>query len=256
MSGNNAYGLIGHPLTHSFSRPYFEDKFRQLNLQGFTYHHFDISDLVSLKSIILERRLSGFNVTIPYKESVLPLLSDLQGAARDIRAVNCVKVNWINDAAFTLSGYNTDHYGFAQSIKPFLEPIHQKALVLGTGGASRAVAYALKQIGVEVYFVTSREKRSGNYFTYEELNEHILNACRLIINTTPLGMFPDIKLAPGIPYEFIGPDHLLYDLIYNPEETLFLEKGRQQGAVTMNGLNMLRLQADKSWEIWNAASAE
>lgn len=246
------YGLVGHPLSHSFSKAYFESRFKALQLSGYTYDNIELSDLSLLKDEVLRRRLSGFNVTIPYKEHILTMLDHVEAEAAAIGAVNCVKVDWASDTAFTLSGYNTDHYGFAQSIKPFLEPVHNKALVLGTGGSSKAVAYALHKIGVDVYFVTSREKKGGNYFFYDELNAYMLEACKLIVNTTPLGMFPHTDASPAIPYQYLSPQHLLYDLVYNPEETLFLKKGKEQGAVTINGLNMLRLQADKSWEIWTA----
>lgn len=244
------YGLVGHPLSHSFSKAYFESRFKALHLDGYTYHNIDISDLSLLKNEVLSRHLSGFNVTIPYKEHILPLLDHIDAEAAEIGAVNCVKADWKDGEGFTLSGYNTDHYGFAQSIKPFLEPVHNKALVLGTGGSSKAVAYALEKIGVDVYFVTSSDKKGDNYFSYGELNAYVLDACKLIVNTTPLGMYPEADQSPAIPYQYLSAQHLLYDLVYNPEETLFLKKGKEQGAVTINGLNMLRLQADKSWEIW------
>lgn len=165
--------------------------------------------------------------------------------------MNCIKISSENNNLF-LKGYNTDHYGFGQSIKPFLEPIHQRALILGTGGASKAIYYALKKIGVEVYFVTTGEKKAANYFSYSELNEHVLNAFKLIVNCTPLGMHPHNEAFPDIPYQYLSSEHLLYDLIYNPEITRFLQKGKEKGAVTINGLNMLKLQADKAWEIWQS----
>lgn len=246
------YGLVGHPLSHSFSKAYFESRFKSLHLDGYAYSNIDLGDLSLLKNEIADRHLSGFNVTIPYKEHIMPLLDQVDSEASAIGAVNCVKVDW-KDTGFTLTGYNTDHYGFAQSIKPFLEPVHNKALVLGTGGSSKAVAYALEKIGVEVYFVTGGEKKGGNYFFYDELNAYVLEAFRLIVNTTPLGMYPETDQCPAIPYQYLSAQHLLYDLVYNPEETVFLKKGKEQGAVTINGLNMLRLQADKSWEIWTGA---
>lgn len=246
------YGLIGYPLSHSFSKTYFEKKFSDLSLAGHSYSNYDLADLSLLRQTIEQQRLLGFNVTIPHKEKIVSMLDALQGAAAEIGAVNCVKVNWLADGQYTLSGYNTDGYGFAQSIKPFLEPAHQKALVLGTGGASKAVAYALRQVGVEVYTVTRVKRNQPNSFTYTELNEHIFNAFKLIVNTTPLGMYPRADESPAIPYQYLGPAHLLYDVIYNPEETLFLKQGKAQGATTINGLSMLQLQADKSWEIWSA----
>lgn len=244
-------GLIGKSISHSFSKGYFEKKFTDLQKENFQYFNFDLENLDSLSQIITDNKLSGFNVTKPYKETVIPLLDELDLIAKEIGAVNCVKVIWKNAKPYTI-GYNTDYYGFAQSIKPFLEPIHQKALVLGTGGASKAICYALKNIGVDVYFVTSSEKRLPNCFLYSELNEHILNAFKLVVNCTPLGLFPKVDECPEIPYLYLDNQHLCYDLIYNPEETLFLKKSKEQGATVINGLNMLKLQADKAWEIWNS----
>jgi shikimate dehydrogenase len=245
------FGLIGKSLSHSFSKPYLEEKFLKENKSEFRYTNFDVENLDNLSDIILTHKLSGLNVTKPYKELIIPYLSELDATAEAIGAVNCVKITWKNNLPF-LVGYNTDYYGFAQSIKPFLEPIHQKALILGTGGASKAVDYALKNIGVDVYFVTTGDKKSTNCFQYSELNEYVLNAFKLIVNCTPLGMYPNSGACPDIPYQFITSNHLLYDLIYNPEETLFLKKGKDHGAVTINGLNMLKLQADKAWEIWHS----
>lgn len=243
--------LLGKSLSHSFSKSYFETKFQNQQLQNYSYQNLDLANLDGLLELIKSKNLDGLNVTKPYKESVIPLLNHLDETAKAIGAVNCIKVNKKN-GEFNLIGYNTDYYGFGQSIKPFLEPIHQKALILGTGGASKAVAYALKNIGVDVFFVTSTEKKTSNSFTYNELNEHIFKAFKLVVNCTPLGMFPNVSECPDIPYEFLTGEHLLYDLIYNPEETLFLQKGKAQGAVTINGLNMLKLQAEKAWEIWHS----
>lgn len=245
------FGLIGKSLSHSFSKSYLESKFIKEDKEGFQYSNFDLENLDNLLQIIIDNKLSGLNVTKPYKESVIPFLNELDVTAKEIGAVNCIKITWKNNTPY-LVGYNTDYYGFAQSIKPFLEPIHQRALILGTGGASKAIAYALKNVDVDFYYVTSGEKRSANYFHYSELNEYVLNAFKLIINCTPLGMYPTIDACPDIPFEFITPEHLLYDLIYNPEETLFLQNGKAKGAVTINGLNMLKLQADKAWEIWHS----
>ena len=177
-------------------------------------------------------------------------MNEIDSIAKNIGAINCIKVLRKNNSPY-LIGYNTDYYGFAQSIKPFIEPIHQRALVLGTGGASKAIYYALKNIGIDVYFVTSSDKKSSNYFKYDELNEYVLSTFKLIINCTPIGMYPEINKYPLIPYQYITEEHLLYDLIYNPAETLFLQKGKEKGAIIINGLNMLKLQADKALEIWN-----
>ena len=244
-------GLIGKSLSHSFSKSYLEEKFIKENKSDFQYTNFDLENLDTFPELVLKHHLSGLNVTKPYKESVIPFLNEIDVTAKEIGAVNCIKISWENDIPY-LKGYNTDYYGFAQSIKPFLEPIHQKALILGTGGASKAIAYALKNVGVDFYYVTSGEKKAANYFHYSELNEYVLNAFKLIVNCTPLGMYPKTEVCPDIPFQYLTAEHLLYDLIYNPEETLFLQKGKVQGAVTINGLNMLKLQADKAWEIWHS----
>ena len=243
-------GLIGRSISHSFSKAYFEEKFLKEKLNGFSYQNFDLQDLGTLPEIIRTERLSGLNVTKPYKQEVIPFLDELDPTAKAIGAVNCINITWQGDKPY-LKGYNTDHYGFAQSIKPFLEPAHQRALVLGTGGASQAINYALRQIGVDVYFVSREPKAGEQVFHYEDLNEHVLKAFKLIVNCTPLGLYPAVNECPPLPYDLITPEHLLYDLIYNPEQSLFLEKGKAQGAVTINGLNMLKLQAEKGWEIWN-----
>ena len=243
-------GLIGKSLSHSFSKSYLEEKFIKENTSNFLYSNFDLDNLDTFPELVLKHQLSGLNVTKPYKESIIPFLNELDITAKEIGAVNCIKITWKNNVPF-LKGYNTDYYGFAQSIKPFLEPIHQKALILGTGGASKAIAYTLKNVGVDFYYVTTGEKKAANYFHYSELNEYVLNAFKLIVNCTPIGMYPKTDVCPEIPFQYITTEHLLYDLIYNPEETLFLQKGKAQSAVTINGLNMLKLQADKAWEIWN-----
>jgi shikimate dehydrogenase len=244
------FGLIGKSVSHSFSKTYFQNKFLELNLKEYTYQNFDMLNLDNLKSIIIENNIDGLNVTKPFKENIILLLDEIDETAKIIGAVNCIKVIDKNDTKL-LIGYNTDYYGFAQSIKPFLEPIHQKALILGTGGASKAIAYALKNIGVDYFFVTTGEKKTTNCFQYHELNTHVLNAFKLIVNCTPVGMYPNSDKCVSIPFEFLTSEHLLFDLIYNPEETLFLKKGKEKGAITINGLNMLKLQADKAWQIWN-----
>lgn len=242
------FGLIGRSLSHSFSKDYFEKKFLNLNLNDHVYRNFELSAIDEFPSLLKsEPGLKGLNVTIPYKEQIIPYLNELKNEAKEIGAVNCIQFK-----NGKLIGHNTDHFGFKQSIKPFLEPQHERALVLGTGGSSKAVAYALKSVGVEVYFVTSSKKKGDNYFFYSELNEFMMNAFKLIVNTTPLGMKNYNDEAPAIPYQFLGTQHLCYDLIYNPEETLFLKKAKQKGAVTMNGLSMLKQQAEQSWEIWNS----
>lgn len=245
---DNQYGLIGKSLAHSFSKSYFEKKFKDEKLEGTTYDNFELDSIEKIGPLVAGlENLKGLNVTIPYKEAVLPYLDELSAEAHQIGAVNCIKI--INGK---LQGHNTDVYGFSQSIKPFLDTNHQRALILGTGGASKAVHQALKKVGVEVYFVTSSEKQSANTLFYSEINSLVMQAFKLVVNTTPLGMGEWAHLSPPLPYHLFTPEHLAYDLIYNPSETLFLKQANAQGAVTMNGLSMLQLQAEKSWEIWNS----
>lgn len=241
-----AFGLIGNNLSHSFSKKYFEEKFRKLKISDCAYSNFELKSITEFSELVkLNQNLIGCNVTLPYKESIIPYLNELSEEAKVIGAVNCIKIK-----KGRIKGYNTDAFGFSSSIKPFLEPHHSKALILGTGGASKAVAYSLKNIGVEVYFVSTKPKSKPNEFNYEDLNEHVMNAFKLIVNTTPLGMFPSINEFPNIPYTFLSEKHLCYDLIYNPEQTLFLKYAAAKGATTINGYSMLQLQAEKSWEIW------
>jgi len=247
------YGLIGYPLSHSFSKAYFSEKFERENRTGCEYELYPIADIGQLPQLIKDNpELCGLNVTIPYKESVIAYLDELDETAKAIGAVNCIKIS----PDSRLKGYNTDVFGFRQSIKPFLETQHERALILGTGGASKAVHHVLKEIGIDCYFVT-RDKssaKSERVFSYEELNEYIINAFKLIVNTTPVGMFPEINAAPGIPYQYISSSHLLYDLVYNPAETEFMKRGKAQGASVVNGLSMLKQQAEEAWRIWNNPS--
>lgn len=240
------FGLIGHPLSHSFSQRYFTAKFERENIEGCEYLNFPISSIQALPQLLKEHpELVGLNVTIPYKEQVIPYLQGLEGAAKDIQAVNTLKIT--NEG---LLGYNTDAYGFHMSIKPFLKSHHERALILGTGGASKAIAYVLKSIGIDVMYA-SRKPQAPNELGYDQLNVHAMNAFLLIVNCTPLGTYPAVEAAPLLPYEHLGNQHLLYDLVYNPEVTTFLKHGQNQGAATLNGYNMLKLQAEKAWEIWN-----
>lgn len=240
------YALIGRSLAHSFSKTYFEKKFNQLGLEDFRYQNIELENIEEIKYILSSiENLRGFNVTIPYKQSIIPFLDELTTEAAEIKAVNCVSIldgKWI--------GHNTDVYGFAQSIKPFLDANHERALVLGTGGASLAVANALKKIGVDVFFV-SRDLKNQNTLNYTDINEQVMSAFKCIVNTTPVGMFPNEKNCPNLPYHFFTEKHLAYDLIYNPAQTLFLKNAQKQGSIVVNGLSMLQLQAKKSWEIWN-----
>jgi shikimate dehydrogenase len=247
MQNNTEFGLIGKSLKHSFSKGYFEKKFQEQGLNGYTYSNFEIPVIEDFKKIITEHpQLQGLNVTIPYKESIIPFLNELSDEAKEIGAVNCIRVE-----GNKLIGFNTDTYGFAQSIKPFLDNTHERALILGTGGASKAVAYALKKTGVDVYYVSTSPKKNDHSLHYTEINERVMEAFKLIINTTPLGMSPREDECPALPYRLFTPAHLAYDVIYNPAETLFLKKAKDQGALIMNGLSMLQLQAEKNWEIWN-----
>jgi shikimate dehydrogenase len=245
-------GLIGFPLTHSFSKKYFEEKFEKLALTGYSYELFPLSTIDELPVLINKiPGLVGLNVTLPYKEQVIPFLTRLDETAAAVGAVNTIAITK-RPGKTELVGYNTDIFGFRQSIKPFLEPQHERALIFGTGGASKAVEHVLKQIGVTCFFV-SRDKSKfigSNCFAYEELNEFIISSFKLIVNTSPVGMYPASDYCPQMPYSAVSAGHLLYDLVYNPEETLFLKKGKEQGAVTVNGLSMLYHQADKAWEIW------
>lgn len=210
------------------------------------YENFPLSAIEDFTSLINSQKdLVGLNVTIPYKEAVIPYLDALDDTARDIGAVNTIKI-----AEGKLKGFNTDVFGFMQSIMQFVEPHHNSALILGTGGSSKAVAWSLKKMGIDYLFV-SRNPASGQEISYDALNQDVIRQNKIIINSTPRGMFPLVDDAPEIPYENITPSHLLFDLVYNPEETLFLKKGKQQQAKTKNGLEMLQLQAERSWQIWN-----
>jgi shikimate dehydrogenase len=245
------FGLIGYPLSHSFSKKYFSDKFRNENIQDCEYLNFPIETIKELPSLISQNKdLTGLNVTIPYKEQVIEYLDKTDETAREIGAVNTIKINRLKDKTI-LTGYNTDVYGFYSSIVPRLEKVHKKALILGTGGASKAIAHVFNQLGIEYIFV-SRNPRKDNHISYNDLTEDLINNFKIIVNTSPLGTYPDIDKCPDIPYEYISGDHLLYDLVYNPEMSKFLEKGSEKDAKIINGLLMLHLQAEKAWEIWNS----
>ena len=242
------YGILGYPLGHSFSPNYFNEKFQNEGIDAI-YEKFELPAITDLQPIIdYTPELCGFNVTIPYKEKVISFLDTVAPEARAIGAVNVVKV--VHDGTHTrLMGYNSDVIGFTRSIKPLLLQSHKKALILGTGGASKAVNYGLKQLGLETLLVSRYEK--DNTITYAQVTPELLNEYTVVVNCTPAGMAPHFDECPQIPYEALTPRHLLYDLIYNPDETLFLKKGRQAGATTKNGLEMLLLQAEAGWEIWN-----
>ena len=230
------YGLIGYPLGHSFSKNFFNQKFESEHIDA-QYINFEIPSIKDFKDVLkFNPELHGLNVTIPYKEQVIPYLDDLDEDARLIGAVNVIKFARGFLGKTKLIGYNSDVIGFRRSIEPLLTDSHRRALILGTGGASKAVFHGLKQLGVESTFV-SRTAKEG--------------CITVIVNTTPLGMFPNVDSCPDIPYEWLTPNHLLYDLLYNPDETLFMRRGKERGAVVKNGLEMLLLQAFAAWEIWN-----
>jgi len=237
----NHFGLIGKNIAYSFSEKYFSEKFKAENIQNSVYETFDLNEISDIEKLIQNRKPNGFNVTIPYKEQIIPYLDELSDDAVEIGAVNCVKIqNGIK------KGFNTDVYGFEESLKPLLEASHQNALVLGTGGAAKAVCFVLKKLNISFQQVS----RNG-IFTYLDLNREEIEKHPIIINCTPVGTFPNVENAPEIPYEFLTEKHLLYDLIYNPEKTKFLQFGEKKGAKIKNGYEMLVLQAEKSWEIWN-----
>lgn len=243
------YGIIGKPLGHSFSRKYFTEFFERTGRDA-SYEPFELSDIAEFPALIAAHpNLVGLNVTLPYKQAVIPYLDALDATATAIGAVNVIKVTHDEDIT-RLTGYNTDVIGFGRSIRPLLEPRHTEALILGTGGASKAVDYGLKQFGIRTVFV-SRTPQEGQ-LGYADLTPDIISRYCLIVNATPLGTFPDTGRCADIPYTSLDERHLCFDLVYNPEESLFLQKARQQGATTKNGLEMLHLQADAAWEIWNS----
>ncbi len=239
------FGLIGYPLSHSFSKKYFSAKFEKEGLSDCRYESFSIPQIADLEIILKENpELCGLNVTIPYKEQVLSFLQEKTPLVNKINACNCIKIE-----NGKLTGHNTDAPAFEHSLKEKLEPHHTKALILGSGGAAKAVEYCLRQLKI-VYKYVSR-KPSAKNFSYEQLTDALMQEYTLIINTTPLGMYPNVVEGPQIPYHALGPKHYLFDLLYNPEKTLFLQKGEEQGASIKNGYEMLVLQAEESWRIWN-----
>lgn len=244
------YGLIGYPLKHSFSISYFNEKFQSENIDA-EYVNFEIPRIEDFMEVVEENpNLRGLNVTIPYKEQVIPHLDELDKDTAKIGAVNVIKIIPQGKGDVKLVGYNSDIIGFTRSIEPLLQSHHVKALILGTGGASKAVFHGLANLGIEATFV-SRTKKSNDILTYQELTPEIMQEHTVIVNTTPLGMYPNVDACPDIPYDQLTPNHLLYDLLYNPHETLFMKKGMERGATVKNGLEMLLLQAFVSWEIWN-----
>jgi shikimate dehydrogenase len=243
------FGLIGFPLAHSFSKKYFTEQFEREETTDCKYELFPMENISSLNPLIAgQKGLEGLNVTIPHKVNVLPFLDELDEAARQIGAVNCISIRRTGNTA-RLKGYNTDAFGFEESLKPCLRGNHTKALILGNGGAAKAVKYVLDQL--KISYITVVRTAVPGAVVYGELNEALLSTHQLIINTTPLGTFPNVENAPDIPYHLLTTAHLAYDLVYNPEETEFLRRSKAQGAAVRNGLEMLHLQAERSWMIWN-----
>ena len=239
------YGLIGKSLGHSFSKSYFENKFIKEQIQNASYSNFPLESIEEFKSLIKKTTFRGLNVTIPYKSSIIPFLDELSEETKSIGAVNTIQFK--NNR---LIGYNTDYLGFHKAIKPFLQNTMEQALILGTGGASKAVVYALEKIGIKCLCVSRLPNEQQ--LNYNQLNDLVLKHHLLIVNTTPLGTAPNINECPDIPYQFITEQHLLVDLVYNPEETLFLKKGKENLANILNGKSMLIHQAEEAWKIWNS----
>ncbi|HEY1009958.1 MAG: shikimate dehydrogenase family protein [Daejeonella sp.] len=256
------YGLIGYPLTHSFSKKYFSDKFAKEGYSDREYELYPIQNLSDLPELINDTHdLCGLNVTVPHKIGVMFYLDKIDPAAKEIDAVNCIKIvnhqpveaffsGELSSMKVRLEGYNTDAFAFEASLKPLLKKHHQKALILGNGGAARAVAYVLGKLDISYRLVSRRA--IGKQLKYKQLTADVMKERLLIINTTPLGTAPNIEECPDIPYDLLTSRHLLYDLVYNPAETEFLKRGKEKGAAIKNGLEMLHLQAEKSWEIWNS----
>ncbi len=243
------FGLIGYPLSHSFSKKYFTEKFEKEGWRDCVYENFPIASIDELKKILAQPGLEGLNVTIPYKEKVISFLHQPSPVVKKIKACNCIKIQ-----NGKLYGYNTDIAGFEKSLKKNWNPFLQShALILGTGGSAKAVKYVFDKFDIKYKYVS--RKPSADSFSYEQLTKAIIAKYKLIVNTTPLGMFPNIVEAPPIPYEFLTSEHFLFDLIYNPAKTLFLKKGEEYGAFIQNGYDMLVEQAEVNWEIWNKDEA-
>lgn len=242
----SSFGLIGKNIGYSFSKQYFTDKFHRLNAMNYEFHNFDLDDLNQLPKILKNNpHLKGFSVTIPFKEKIIPYLDSISTEAQEIGAVNCVKIHHQK-----LIGYNTDCIGFELSFKTLLLPTHRKALVLGTGGASKAVQFVLKKLNIS-YLLVSRNPSNKHEISYQSLSSKIIEAHQIIINCSPVGTYPSVDDFPQIPYNCLTTNHFLYDLIYNPLQTEFLKKGKARGSLVKNGFDMLTLQAEKAWEIWS-----
>lgn len=245
-SNKKRFGLLGRNINYSFSRGYFTEKFKNENIEGCSYENFDIPDIAEFPLIIENNSdIFGINVTIPYKEQVMQYMDEMSEKAARIGAVNTIKFT----KEGKLKGYNTDYYGFMESIKPLLESHHKNALILGTGGASKGVAFALEELGIDYTFVS--RTANENVLAYDKINADTFDNYQIVINSSPVGTSPNVDEFPLIPYEYFTANHIAYDLVYNPLETQFLKKAKEKGAKTKNGQDMLVYQAEKSWEIWN-----
>lgn len=243
------FGLIGYPLAHSFSKKFFTEKFAEEGIADHQYELFPIENIAAVVSLIAaDVSLAGLNVTIPHKVGVITYLNELDPAAETIGAVNCISIQH-KDGQTWLKGFNTDAYGFQESLKPYLKKHHTHALILGDGGAAKAVKYVLDQL--QLTYLSVVRTAAPNAILYSDLSEELLQKHQVIINTTPLGTFPNVEAAPAIPYQWLTAQHLAYDLVYNPEETEFLKRAKAKGAAIKNGFEMLQLQAERSWFIWN-----
>ena len=245
----NRYGLIGFPLSHSFSENYFADKFQKEGIKDCIYQNFPLENISKVEKLLADTPdLKGLNITIPYKEKIIPYLTDSNAIVKDIGACNCIKVD-----GWQLKGFNTDAIGFEKSLLKHLEAHHAKALILGQGGAAKAVAYVFNKLGIEYLYVVRRGETNENTILIKELTDKIISSHTVIVNCTPLGMYPNVDECPSINYNVITDKHYFYDLIYNPETTLFLKKGQEKGARIKNGHEMLVIQAEESWRIWTSS---
>ncbi len=244
------YGLIGYKLGHSFSKKYFEDKFQKENLNNCQFLNFELNNISEFPDLFKNENICGLSCTIPYKQEIIQYLNEIDDEAKAIGAVNAIKIEYKNSKPYTI-GYNTDCYGFEMSLKPQLKEIHTHALILGTGGAAQAVKFVLNKLNIQHLSVSRSSNKVEKTISYKDVNKDIISKYKLIINTTPLGTFPNVDDCPKIPYNLITHNHYLYDLVYNPDKTTFIKKGIENGAIIKNGMEMLQLQAEKSWKIWN-----
>jgi shikimate dehydrogenase len=241
------FGLIGYPLSHSFSKKYFDEKFVREEITDTVFENYSLENIGLLKNLLKNKNLNGLAVTIPYKKVVIDFLDEATDAVKQMKACNCITVK-----KGRLTGYNTDIIGFEQSFSKYLRPQHKRALLLGTGGAAAAVKFVLQKMGIPFQLVSRRKDSEGQIVTYQDLNKEIMDDYQIIINASPVGTFPNTEEAPFIPYQFLSSRHYLFDLVYNPAETEFLRLGKKQGATIQNGYKMLVLQAEENWKIWNS----